>query len=123
MPEESCYPYAENDNVCNAECDEAAVKVSVTDYGYVGGFYGAGCEENIMKEIYARGPIVGNFAPPFDFSYYKSGIFHEVAYYELEDGDPSTRTIRANGEVWEKVDHSIVIIGWGEEDGDKYWIC
>ena len=61
VPEESCQPYTEDDNTCNMTCNNSEIKVSITKYGYVGGFYGAGCEENIIKEIYARGPLIGAF--------------------------------------------------------------
>ena len=76
-----------------------------------------------MKEIRARGPVVGSFEPTFDFSYYHSGIYHSHSYFKKGKGDPSSKTIRDNGEVWEKVDHSIVLVGWGIQDGVKYWIC
>jgi cathepsin C len=29
--------------------------------------------------------------------------------------------MRDENVAWEKVDHSVLITGWGEEDGEKYW--
>ena len=39
----------------------------VQEYGYVGGFYGASREANIMEEIYRRGPVAIAIEPQDDF--------------------------------------------------------
>lgn len=59
-------------------CDESNViaKVSVSDYGYIGGYYGASNEENMMKELRMRGPIIANFEPSVEFITYESGVYH-----------------------------------------------
>lgn len=60
-----------------------------------------------MEEIYRNGPVVLNFEPSQDFMYYKKGIYH------------NTEGMRGE---WEKVDHSVLCYGWGEENGEKYWL-
>jgi cathepsin C len=117
-----CLSYKEKDAPCLLTCDLASLKqkVTVTDFYYVGGFYGASDEDNMMKEIRARGPIIANFEPPYDFSYYQSGIYSRVSNRKPTDG-PSEIDMRDENVAWEKVDHSVLITGWGEEDGEKYW--
>lgn len=46
--------------------------------------------------------------------YYDSGIYHSV---DAEDWVKNGETHPA----WEKVDHSVLAYGWGEENGKKYW--
>ena len=69
----------------------------------------------MMEEIMNNGPIVSSFEPAYDFMFYNGGVYHSAS---LEDWvyDGETRP------EWEKVDHSVLMYGWGEEDnGDKYW--
>jgi len=68
-----------------------------------------------MVELMNNGPIVASFEPAYDFMYYTSGIYHSVdaADWILEDEKKPE---------WEKVDHSVLLVGWGEEDGEKYWL-
>lgn len=56
-----------------------------------------------------------NFEPTYEFMYYKKGIYHskEAAEWVSEHAEKPT---------WEKVDHSILCYGWGEEAGEKYWL-
>lgn len=42
------------------------------------GNYGKTTERLIMLEIMNNGPVVLNFEPTEEFSYYKSGIFHSM---------------------------------------------
>jgi len=32
-------------------------------------------------------------------------------------------TMRDRSVDWEKVTHSVLLVGWGIEDGKKYWKC
>ncbi|KAG2496883.1 hypothetical protein HYH03_005282 [Edaphochlamys debaryana] len=60
--------------------------------------------EAMMSEIYHRGPITCGVACPNDFTWkYGSGIFR----------DTSKDT---------EIDHDVEVVGWGEEDGLKYWL-
>lgn len=90
--------------------------VTVSDYGYVGGRYGAGNTSNIMRQIMDHGPVVLSFEPDYFFSLYTRGVYKKVEVAEwLASG-------LARPE-WIKIDHSVLCYGWGETaDGVKYWL-
>jgi cathepsin C len=69
----------------------------------------------MMEEIYKNGPIVVSFEPAFDFMYYGGGVYHSV---------DANKWILNNEKLpdWEKVDHSVLCVGWGENEEGKYWI-
>ena len=110
LPEEGCMRYMAQNmectdiNICR-DCGHDTpchavynyTKYYVDEYGSVAG------EKNMMKEIYARGPITCTIAVPDDLLEYKGGIYRD--------------TTGAHS-----LDHSISVVGWGEEDGQKYWI-
>jgi cathepsin C len=103
---ESCARYSEGRS-CKMSCNLTEVdRYKVGDYGYVGGFYGATDEASMMEEIHSRGPVAVAIEPSDDFMYYKSGIYAHAATLFKE---------------WAKVDHAVMVTGWGEENGKKYW--
>jgi len=66
------------------------------EYGHVAG------EENMMQEIYQRGPIACGIAVPDALENYTSGIFEDTT------GDLN-------------IVHDISVVGWGVENNTKYW--
>jgi cathepsin X len=69
----------------------------VDEFGAVTG------EENMMQEIYQRGPIACGIAVPQALDDYTGGIYCD------DTGDMN--------EV-----HDISVVGWGVEDGQDYWL-
>uniref|UniRef100_T1D476 Putative cathepsin b n=1 Tax=Psorophora albipes TaxID=869069 RepID=T1D476_9DIPT len=61
-------------------------------------------EEKIMEEIYRNGPVQASYRLYLDFMAYKSGVYRHT-WGPLQGG------------------HAVVILGWGEENGVKYWLC
>lgn len=61
-------------------------------------------EENMMKELFINGPIAATMEVYEDFFYYQSGVYkhHSPSFLGY---------------------HAIKIIGYGEENGVKYWLC
>ncbi|THD22227.1 Vitellogenic cathepsin-B like protease [Fasciola hepatica] len=93
-PTPSCYPY------CQAGYDKTYEKDKV--YGKTS--YNVDRHEyTIMEEIMKNGPVEAGFIVYTDFAVYKSGIYHHVS-----------------GRYAGK--HAIRIIGWGVENGVKYWL-
>lgn len=75
------------------------IKYYLKRYGQIGP-----TEQDMMSEIYHRGPIVCSCATPMEFVYnYHSGVYVDTT----NSSD---------------VDHNIEVVGWGEENGLKYWL-
>ena len=119
-----CFEYEEEDNDCENVCDYTKYKKKyiVSEYGYLGGFYGADTELLMIKELRARGPIPGNIMVPLEFNYYKNGIFSEKDL-KKNNGAFNVTSMISHDIQYEKVEHSTTIVGYGEENGVKFWIC
>ena len=61
-------------------------------------------ESQIMHDILTNGPVEAGYDVYEDFLHYKSGIYVHISG-DLLGG------------------HAIRILGWGEEEGVKYWLC
>jgi len=106
-----CFPYKRGRGACT-DVDQACVnnnaKYKATGHRYVGGYYGGSDEEDILNELYNNGPLVVSFEPSDEFMYYNKGI------YKSRHGDPIHQE-------WQRVDHAVLLVGYGEENGQKYW--
>jgi cathepsin X len=85
MPNKGCFPQPTYDSY------------SVSEFGTTLG------EQQMMSEIYARGPIACSVAVTKEFEAYTGGIFEDKTGAK-------------------KVDHAISVVGWGEEHGVPYWV-
>ena len=65
-----------------------------------------GTEDNIKYVIYKWGPVTAGF----------------VIYPDFYTFDPKTTIYQWNGEGNKISGHAVEIVGWGEENGIKYWI-
>jgi len=103
-----CAPYTTSGR-CQITCDMSQEKrYRATDYHYVGGWYGNSTVFEIMDELYNNGPLVVSFEPSDEFMFYAGGVYLS-APTKLNMG-------------WQKVDHAVLLVGWGEEFGQKYWL-
>ncbi|GAB64712.1 protease [Plasmodium cynomolgi strain B] len=83
------------------ECD---AKVKVTKFEYLD----IEDEEDLKKYLYHNGPVAAAIEPSKNFSAYREGIL-TGKFIKMSDGGES------NAYVWNKVDHAVVIVGWGED--------
>lgn len=95
---------------CKLSCDVSKLqkRYRASQHRYLGGFYGNASVAEMMEELHARGPIVVSFEPSSDFMYYGGGVFDSGATAMPND--------------WQQVDHAVLLVGWGEEAGQKYWL-
>merc|ERR1711981_811099 len=101
--ESHCMEYTQNDTVpCDfsEECDKNRFRVS--DYGYIGGYYGASTEYTMRQEIYANGPIAVSMDAT-DLGSYENGIW--ILHDDGLGYDPYAYT-----------DHVVLITGWGWDE-------
>lgn len=107
---------------CNIKCTDSKLsnlQFGVSDYYYAGGSYGRTNEENVMKEVFENGPMVISLEPEYNFMMYKEGVYdvNQKNWLQSNISKPE----------WQKVDHSVVLVGWGVENKNgndiKYWLC
>lgn len=111
---EECETYKAKNYECNTNSNcKNKRKFKVTNYGIVGGFYGNSTEREMMIELNNGGPFVVSFEPSSDFMYYKKGIYFSTLNEWVKNN--------VSQPDWEKVDHSVLLVGYGEENGEKYW--
>ena len=110
---------------CEKVCDYNNLydkKYFVRDYGYIGGFYGAANEVLMMKELRARGPIPGNIIFSLYFEMYRGGIFSSKEIKENVSKGLNHERLYDKNIFFQEINHSTTILGYGEENGIKYWI-
>uniref|UniRef100_A0A7S0RGQ9 Peptidase C1A papain C-terminal domain-containing protein n=1 Tax=Chlamydomonas leiostraca TaxID=1034604 RepID=A0A7S0RGQ9_9CHLO len=101
----NCMPDEKNPDQDRCWAIRDPVMYKLSSYGNVGpvGNFTPANEAAMMAEIYHRGPIVCSITCPDDFTWsYDGSIWNDTS------GDMD-------------VDHDIEIVGWGEENGVKYW--
>jgi len=98
---ESCFPYQMRAD-CSKQCSDSEVFYGSSNYGYVGGYYGASEEVAMMEEVAHNGPFVVALQAPRALSYYKSGVFKcdKLKLSLFEEG-------------WEHTNHAVILVGYG----------
>lgn len=91
---------------CPKKCDSGSKaphdNYKKDKYFFKGDVLTASGEEQIMQAIFTGGPVETAFHVYSDFENYASGIYHHVTGSEVGG-------------------HAVRIVGWGVEEGNKYW--
>jgi cathepsin C len=105
---ETCAPYTQS-GTCSMQggCSLGSKRHRATNHHYVGGYYGGSEHVQMKQELVAGGPMVMSFEPKEDFMYYKGGVYKSGPNQIHQE--------------WEQVDHAVLLIGYGNENGNKYW--
>mmetsp|Transcript_1111 Transcript_1111/g.2729 ORF Transcript_1111/g.2729 Transcript_1111/m.2729 type:complete len:576 (+) Transcript_1111:99-1826(+) len=100
---------------CKLECDLSSLKgkrFRAANQRYVGAFYGNSSIDAIKEELIHNGPLVLGIEPAEDFMFYSEGVF--------KSSTKTTMIQHINAE-WQRIDHAVLLVGYGVEDGQKYW--
>ena len=128
----NCYEKGGSCNIKEECLDKKDSKVYIKDYYYVGGAYGDTTEKSIIKDLRENGPLVISFEPDYGFMNYREGIYRDALSsgkgrtndnFKKENSHKLRLTNKNIKKEWEKVDHSVVLVGYGEENGIPYWKC
>jgi len=110
----NCMRYT-TEGSCELECDLKALggkRYRADNHRYVGSYYGEHGDKvnEIKSELFHHGPLILGIEPGEDFMWYSDGIYRS----------PSASSGASKPE-WERVDHAVLLVGYGEEGGQKYW--
>jgi cathepsin B len=102
---DGCRPYTAGDGHVDSCPIFSSTCADGSDFKkyYASEFYMLGSVEEMKRNILEKGPIETGFMVYADFIQYKGGIYKRTSD-ELLGG------------------HAVKIVGWGEEQGTKYWI-
>ena len=97
-------PDTVNTPSCVKNCKDGSGVDYTSDLTKGSSAYSVSGEANIMQELYESGPVEASFTVYEDFLTYRSGVYQHVTGSALGG-------------------HAIKMIGWGVENGTKYWLC
>ncbi|CAH8505216.1 unnamed protein product [Schistosoma turkestanicum] len=109
---EQCDPYTGDDgNKCTVP--KNCTRYYTTDYGYIGGYYGATNEELMKLELVNNGPFPVGFEVYDDFQLYRAGIYHHT----------NIQNDQYTFNPFELTNHAVLLVGYGvdKSSGELYW--
>ncbi|KAH8876534.1 Cathepsin C isoform 3 [Schistosoma japonicum] len=109
---EDCDPYTGKDTG-SCTTSKNCTRYYVTDYSYIGGYYGATNEELMRLELVHNGPFPVGFEVYEDFEFYKDGVYHHT----------NVQNDRYSFNPFELTNHAVLLVGYGVDkvSGEPYW--
>ncbi|CEM13951.1 unnamed protein product [Vitrella brassicaformis CCMP3155] len=99
--------------------EECAYVIHVSQWTYVGskGVMSMCSEEALREEIWRAGPVTVSIEPEGAFNAYRGGILNATYL-------PEKKAVGKDDLSWQKVDHSVLLVGWSEDQHkeEKYWV-
>ncbi len=142
LPSEACYKYSPLEETCqdpalhdigklpnspSPQCI-AQPRARISDYYYVGGYYGNMSVAALQREVLENGPAVIALDAHYDLLHYQSGIYQTIPPNMLPDplelpiSHPARDQLLVSS-TWEYANHAALLVGWGEaSSGQRYWI-
>jgi len=123
LVDEACLPYQSETGQCSDTCSSPSARIKLKQPRFVGGYFGACNEAAMMRELVTSGPLTVGFLCGPGVMAYQSGIFTLGPL--ASDQKLSSQALRLAAEgvhEWEKTSHSVSIVGYGVENGTKFWI-
>lgn len=100
-------------------------RARVSDYYYVGGYYGNMSAVLLQQEVMRAGPVVVGLDAHYDLLHYHSGVYHYIPPHmlpEVHRGHPAREHLEA-GAQWQYTNHAVLLVGWGETpQRQRFWI-
>ncbi|KAL8434158.1 hypothetical protein ACSSS7_003340 [Eimeria intestinalis] len=97
----------------NALPESCKTQIRVSKWHYVGGTFGNCSAEEMQRELWENGPLAVSIEPSVEFTTYHQGVFQSPYNSIVQKGE---------NWAWEKVDHAIVLVGWGWGKHGDSWV-
>jgi len=112
LVDEECNQYTGKNDQCRTKSD--CKRYYVSNYSYVGGYYGACSELEMKKSLVKNGPLSVSFEVYPDFMMYKSGVYHKTQLLQ--------RALKF--QPFEITNHAVLLVGYGHDtkSNEDYWI-
>ncbi|XP_071548233.1 dipeptidyl peptidase 1-like [Panulirus ornatus] len=108
MVAEECNPYVGQDESCDT--DMSCARTYVSEYHYLGGYFGACNEESMLQALVEHGPIAVAYFVYDDFYNYEGGVYHHTG-------------LKNEFNPLEAMNHAVLLVGYGVDanTGEKFW--
>lgn len=108
VSKESCYPYKNKEKTCSLKSSNTiagSCKIAVPNRSKMLRYREVSGQSQMLSYLTNNGPLIGVIEITEKFVFYKKGVFKNSACKRYDNAD-----------------HAIIIAGFGEDNGQKYWL-